>query len=288
MNPSNSLSKMLKQNTLIMAPGAYDALTAKIIEAQGFQAVYMTGYGISVAQYGLPDLGFLTMTEMVENASRITNAINIPLIADADTGYGNPMNVVRTIKEYEKAGVSAIHIEDQTWPKRCGHMAGKSIIEVDDMVAKIKAAVDARVNQDFLIIARTDAIDTNGFDHAIERAEMYSEAGADIIFVEAPVSVEQIEEIPKRLPGKKLLINFAPRTPIISKSDLEKFGYAIAVYPGVCLAPTITSCTEEVQKLHETGIQDMKDIMPAFKKINEFLKVPYYTGLEEKYKSMGK
>jgi len=156
----------------------------------------MTGFGTSAFHFGLPDRGLLTMTEMVQNASRIVNAINIPLIADADTGYGTIINVNRTMKEYEKAGVAAIQIEDQVWPKRCGHMLGKEVISEVEMVNKIKTAVEAKKNSDFLIIARTDAIATHGFDHAIERANIYAEAGADIIFVEAPTTKNQVEQIP--------------------------------------------------------------------------------------------
>ncbi len=180
------IKELMARGELVQAPGVYDALSAKIVEARGFNAVYMTGYGTSAGQLGLPDLGFITMTEMVLNAGRIADAVEIPLIADADTGYGNPINVIRTVREYEKAGVAAIHIEDQTWPKRCGHMAGKSVIEVKEMVGKIKAAVDARRNEDFLIIARTDAIATDGFDQAIERGHLFAEAGADVLFIEAP------------------------------------------------------------------------------------------------------
>lgn len=197
MNRAQQLKNHLQGKQFIMAPGAFDALTARIIEDSGFPAVYMTGYGVNAALFGFPDRGLLTMNEMVQSASRISDAIDIPLIADAHTGYGNPLNVKRTVKEYEKAGIAAIHIEDQTWPKRCGHMEGKSVISSEEMSAKIKAAVDTRENM--LIIARTDAIATDGFDAALERAERYAEAGADILFVEAPTSIEQMQEIPRKV-----------------------------------------------------------------------------------------
>ena len=279
------LKAMIQARELIQAPGVYDALTAKIVEAQGFDALYMTGYGTAAGTFGLPDIGLITLTEMVSNAARIADAVNIPLIADADTGYGNPINVVRTVREYEKAGVAAIHIEDQTWPKRCGHMAGKSVIAAGEMAGKIKAAVDARNDPNFLIIARTDAIATNGFEQAIERGQMYAEAGADIIFIEAPVNKEQVEQIPKLLSPYPILLNLSPRTPNFSREEIKNMGYAIAIYPGVCLAAAITGCMAEVRKLKETGKQrEFTDVVQSFLDLNNFLGVNYYNELEQKYK----
>jgi 2-methylisocitrate lyase-like PEP mutase family enzyme len=282
------LKNMIEKGELVQAPGAYDAMTAKIAEAQGFPAVYMTGYGTSAARFGLPDLGLLTMTEMVDNASRMADAIEVPLIADADTGYGNPINVHRTVREYEKAGIAAIHIEDQVWPKRCGHMAGKKVIDADEMVGKIKAAVDTRSDPNFLIITRTDAIATHGFEHAIERGELFAEAGADVLFIEAPVEKEQVEKIPKLLPQKPHLLNLGPRTPNFSVDEIKEFGFAIVIYPGLCLAAAITGCMEEVKRLRETGKQrDFGDWIESFVELNNFLGVPYYQELEQKFKSSG-
>jgi 2-methylisocitrate lyase-like PEP mutase family enzyme len=284
MEQSKNLSKLIKSGEFVIAPGAYDALTAKIIESEGFNAVYMTGFGTSAFQFGLPDRGLLTMTEMVQNANRIVNTINIPLIADADTGYGTVINVDRTVKEYEKAGVAAIHIEDQLWPKRCGHMLGKEVIDETEMVSKLKAAVEARRNPDFLIIARTDAIATHGFDHAIERAHLYAEAGADIIFVEAPKTKNQMRKIPKLCNKKPLLINMSPRTPNLPVEELKEMGYAIAIFPGVCLAAAILACREDVRLLKETGRQrEFKEVLQSFAELNEFLGVPYYNELEKKF-----
>jgi len=282
MNKAQQLKDLIAKDRLIMAPGAFDALTARIIEEQGFPAVYMTGYGVSAALFGLPDRGLLTMTEMVQSASRICDAVDIPLIADADTGYGNPLNVKRTVSEYEKCGIAAIHIEDQTWPKRCGHMDGKSTISLEEMTGKIKAAVDTRVNM--LIIARTDAIATNGFDHAIERAFAYAEAGADILFIEAPTTVEQVENIPKRFDLRPLLINMAPRTPPISAEVLETLGYSIAIYPGACLTSIIPALNNDIRSLKETGLQkDLKETIYSFADLNNFLKNDVYNELEKKY-----
>ncbi|MFH1137863.1 MAG: isocitrate lyase/PEP mutase family protein [Pseudomonadota bacterium] len=281
-----SIKTLLEQDELIQAPGAYDALTAKIIQAQGFPAVYMTGYGVSVSMLGLPDLGFLTMTEMVENAGRMADAVSIPLIADADTGYGNPMNVFRAVREYEKAGVAAIQIEDQVWPKRCGHMAGKNVIEAEDMAAKIRAAVDARSSPDFVIIARTDALAVHGLDEAVRRAELYRAAGADVLFVEAPRTREEMAEIPRRLPGFPLLINMAPLTPNLPAGELRDMGYRLAIYPGLCLAAAISAVTEEAQRLGNTGRQrDFSDWIQSFGALNDWLEAPKYTAMEQKYKS---
>jgi 2-methylisocitrate lyase-like PEP mutase family enzyme len=286
MNESKNLRKLLEQDGLIQAPGAYDALTAKIVYSLGFPAVYMTGYGTSVSNLGLPDLGFLTMTEMVQNAGRMADAVGIPLISDADTGYGNPMNVVRTVREYEKAGVSAIHIEDQVWPKRCGHMAGKNVIPAEDMAAKIRAAVDARQNPDFIIIARTDALAVNGMDDAIDRAKLYQDAGADVLFVEAPQTPEQMAEVPQKLKDMPLLINMAPLTPNLSAEELKDMGYKIALYPGACLAPAMSAVTAEIKKLKETGKQtDITEWFQSFTELNEWLEAPKYTEMEMKYKS---
>lgn len=279
------LKIMLEKNELVQAPGVYDALAAKIVQSQGFNALYMTGYGVSAGMFGFPDLGLVTMTEMVDSASRIADSVDIPLIADADTGYGNPINMVRTMREYEKAGVAAIQLEDQTWPKRCGHMAGKSVIDAKEFVGKIKAAADARTDQNFLIVARTDSLATNGFEHAIERAHMFAEAGADILFVEAPVDKEQVEKIPKALTEKPLLLNLAPRTPNFSAEEIKSMGYAVVIYPGVCLAAAITGCIEELKRIKETGKQrDFTDFISSFVELNNFLGVPYYQELEQKYK----
>ncbi len=286
MSARKKLGEMIKKKELVIAPGAYDALTAMIIKSVGFRAVYMTGYGTAAFNFGLPDVGLVTMTEMVQNASRIADAVDIPLIADADTGYGNPINVVRTVREYEKAGVSAIHIEDQVWPKRCGHMTGKRVIDSADMVEKIKAAVDTRKDPDFLIIARTDAIATHGFEHAIERGESYGEAGADIVFIEAPTDREQVERIPTVYKKKPLLINMGPRTPNLSVKEVGEMGYAVAIYPAVCIAAAVSGCTEELKKFIETGRQkDLSDWIQAFTDLNNFLGVPDYLKLENKYKS---
>ena len=286
MKDTSHLATLLAAKKLIQAPGVFDPITAKIAQSVGFQAVYMTGFGTSVSSYGLPDIGLLTLTEMVENASRIAEAIRIPLISDADTGYGNPINVYRTVREFEKAGVAAIHLEDQSWPKRCGHMAGKTTISASDMVEKIKAAVDARRSPDFLIIARTDAIATHGFASAIERGHRYAEAGADILFIEAPRDAEQVKSIPRQIRDKPHIINLAPLTPNFAATELNEMGYSIALYPGICLAAKIAACTSELENLKRTGRQkEFSEWRHSFEDLNRFMDVPFFTHLEQKYKT---
>ncbi len=189
------LRALLARPGCIVAPGVADALAARLVALEGFDAVYMTGFGTSLTRLGAPDVGLLTATEMVDNASRIVDASGLPVIADADTGYGNPINMRRTIRDYEKAGVAGVHIEDQVWPKRCGHLAGKRVIPTAEMAAKITAACDARSDADFMIIARCDAIAVEGLEAALERGERYREAGADMLFIEAPVGRAEVERV---------------------------------------------------------------------------------------------
>jgi len=221
INGPKKLRELMDKKDIILAPGAYDALSARIVEAVGFDAVYMTGFGTAASLLGYPDVGLVTMNEMVDNARRIVEAVNIPVIADADTGYGNPINVIRTVQAYEDAGVAGIHIEDQVFPKKCGHITGKQVVPKDDMVEKIAAARDAKRNKDFLIIARTDAIAVEGIESAIERAKEYYKAGADMIFVEAPENMEHIRLIARELKGIPLLFNWAERW----KNTTSRFKY---------------------------------------------------------------
>jgi carboxyvinyl-carboxyphosphonate phosphorylmutase len=224
---------MVRAGEMIVAPGAYDALTARMIEQAGFPAVYMTGFGSSAALLGRPDVGLLTMSQMVDNAHRIAQAVDVPVIADADTGYGNALNVIRTVQEYELAGVSAIHIEDQVAPKRCGHMENKQVIPAPEMMEKIRAAVEARHSSDFLIIARTDARAAEGLDNALRRARAYREAGADMLFVEAPQSEDEVAQISRAFPDVPLLFNWAEggKTPPMPLERLRELGYRLVIFP---------------------------------------------------------
>jgi 2-methylisocitrate lyase-like PEP mutase family enzyme len=252
MNPS--LRDLLARPGMTIAPGAYDAIGARLIEQAGFAAVYMTGAGTSAAR-GYPDFGLLTMSEMVDNAAVMARSIAVPLIADADTGYGNELNVTRTVREYEARGVAAIHIEDQVAPKRCGHLDGKEVVSREEFASKIRAAVEARRSKEFIVIARTDSRAMMSLDEAIARANAALEAGADIAFVEATQSVEEAAAVPKRVRGPCLL-NVVPggRTPITILRDAEALGYKLAILPGLMLQATITAGDAALAQVKATGI----------------------------------
>jgi methylisocitrate lyase len=265
------LRQLVNQPGLVIAPGAYDAWSARLIEMAGFPAVYMTGYGVSASVIGQPDIGLLTMTEMVRQAQNIANAVNVPVIADGDTGYGGVLNVVRTTREYEQAGIAAIQLEDQIFPKRCGHMEGKQLIPKDEMLAKLRAAIHARTSPDFMIIARTDARAVNGFDDAIERAKTYADAGADIIFVEAPESVDEMRTIASAI-DKPLIANMVEsgKTPFLGMKELEEIGYRIAIYPVSTLYTATKAVSRMLERLKNDGTtQNCLDDMVEFPKFNE-------------------
>ena len=240
------LRQLIEQPEIIVAPGAYDCLTAKIIQQAGFPAVYMTGAGTSVARYGFPDLALASMTEMISNAADITASVSVPVIADADTGYGGLLNVGRTVRKYEQSGVAAIHIEDQEFPKRCGHLDDKRVIPTEDMIPKIKEAVEARTDKDFLIIVRTDALAVTGWADTMDRCHRYIDAGADVLFVEALRSAEDAQRAVESLPVP-LLYNFVEtgKSPLLSASDLERIGFKIVIFP----ASNLLLVTATIQKL---------------------------------------
>lgn len=247
------LRDMFNRPGLIVAPGAYDAWSARLVEMAGFPAVYMTGYGVSASVLGQPDIGLLTMTEMARQAKNMAKAVSVPLIADGDNGYGGVLNVIRTVQEYEQAGVAAIQLEDQVLPKRCGHMEGKQVVPVEEMVAKVRAAVFARTS-DIMIIARTDARAVHGFDDAITRARAYAEAGADVIFFEAPQSVDEMKTVAQTV-NKPLLANMVEngKTPLLTTDELEKIGYKLVIYPVSALYTITKSMTDMLKQLKEDG-----------------------------------
>ncbi len=248
-----SIRDVITSGPMLVAPGAFDGVTATLIAQAGFDGLYMTGAGTSAAM-GLPDFGLLTMTEMVDNARRITNTVDIPLIADADTGYGNELNVFRTVQAFERAGVSAIHIEDQSFPKRCGHLDNKELIPLDDYLAKIRAAADARKSKDFILIARTDSRAVDGFEEAIRRANAALEAGADVAFVEAPQTLEEVEAVPKLVKGPCLLnMVHNGKTPSVDFSWAEQVGYRITIVPGLLLRTVIGACDAVLAELKSTN-----------------------------------
>lgn len=275
MGKGRIIKQYVERKKIMVSPGAFNSISAKMIEQAGFPSVYLTGYGAAANLLGAPDMGLLSMSEMVRHLSYMSEAIHVPIIADADTGYGNALNVYRTVKEFEKAGAAAIQLEDQTWPKRCGHMEGKKVISAEEMVGKLKAALDARNDDDTLIIARTDALAPFGFDEAVRRANLYNEAGADIIFVEAPPEIEQLKRIPREV-SAPVLANMIEggKTPVLSSKQLEEMGFAIVIYPMSTLYMMTKAVKEVLTELQENNTpQDMVGKMISFKEFNEIVEL---------------
>jgi methylisocitrate lyase len=287
LKKSTVFRRMLSEPGVIVMPGAYDALSAKIAEMVGFRAVIHTGYGTAASLLGMPDIGLVSFGEMVERVKSIARAVRIPVIGDADTGYGNAINVYRTVKEYIWAGAAGLFIEDQVWPKRCGHMFGKMIIDKEEMVGKVMAAADARNEEDpdFVIGARTDAIAVKGIDEAIERAEEYRKAGADFIFIEAFENIDQMRRAVKEVKAP-LMLNLIEggRTPLVSVEEAEKLGFKIVIFPLTALYAATKAMIEALTILKETGTPlaylDKLVTFPEFAKIVE---VQRFRGMEEKY-----
>lgn len=248
-----TLRGLLQQPRLVVAPGVYDAITARLAQQAGYAAVYMTGAGVS-ASLGYPDYGLVTLSEMVERAGIIARAVSLPVVSDADTGYGNELNVTRTVREFEARGVAAIHIEDQVSPKRCGHLDGKVLVPADEFVAKVRAAVAARRDPAFTIIARTDARTVTGLDDAVERANAALAAGADIAFVESPLSLDEVAAIPRRVNGPCLLnVVQGGRTPVLDLQVAQQMGYRLAIVPAACLLPALVAVDDALARLAASG-----------------------------------
>jgi carboxyvinyl-carboxyphosphonate phosphorylmutase len=286
VNGARRLRTLLAESEPIIAPGAFDCLSARLIEAEGFHAVYMTGFGTAASYLGQPDVGLLGMSEMVDQARRIVQAVCVPVIADADTGYGNPINVIRTVRAYEDAGVAALHLEDQVAPKKCGHMGGKQVIPPQDMVAKIQAAVAARRSADFTVIARTDARAIEGLNSALERAQRYIEAGADAIFVEAPESEQEVESIADTLRGVPLVFNWVEggKTPPIAYDRLRQLGFRIIIFPISPLLAAARAIGELLQRLKQDGTPAAAmNQMMSFQNFVEFVGVPEIRDLERRF-----
>jgi len=242
MNRALQLRELLRRGGLTIAPGAYDCITARTITQAGFAAVYMTGAG-TAATLGYPDYGLVTMSEMAENAGRIASAVDAPVIADADTGYGNELNATRTVREYEQRGVAGLHIEDQGFPKKCGHLDNKVIVPLEEYLAKVRAALAARRNPDFVVIARTDSRAVLGFDEAIRRANAALAVGADMAFVEAPQTMEEVAAVPRLVNGPCLLnVVWRGKTPDVAFSEAGRMGYRLAIVPGLLFKAVIGIC----------------------------------------------
>ena len=280
------LRALLDSGQTIVAPGAYDPLSARLVEAAGFPAVYMTGFGTSAGLIGRPDVCLLTMTEMTGNAGRIAACVDIPVIADADTGYGNPLNVIRTVGAYEAAGVAGIHIEDQVAPKKCGHMEGKQVIPAEEMAQKVRAAVEARAQPEFVIIARTDARAVEGLRRALQRGRMYREAGADALFIEAVTSEAEAEEAVKAFPGVPLLFNWAEggKTPPISLERLKELGYRIVIFPISTLLAATGAMRRILQEIAQAGTPAAAmHESPTFAEFVDFIGLPQVREAEQQY-----
>ena len=287
MPNTTRLRELLVQRDLLVAPGAYDALSARLIAQAGFPAVYMTGLGTAASVLGQPDVGLLTMSEMVSRAAAFAAVVgDRPLIADADTGYGNPINVRRTVREYERAGVAAVHIEDQVWPKKCGHMEGKQVISVDEMVQKIRAAVDARQDPDFVIIARTDANAVYGLEDALRRGRAYREAGADVIFIEAPRSIEELRAIAQAFPDVPLLYNWAEsgKTPLLPLEEIHALGFKLVIFPVSMLFAATQALLDllEALKQGQTPLA-FAERMVTFSQFTDQIGLPEIQALERRY-----
>jgi len=285
---ARALRELLATGELIVAPGAYDCLSARLIEAAGFPAVYMTGFGTAASYLGRPDVGLLGMSEMVDQARRIVQAVDVPVIADADTGYGNAINVIRTVQAYESAGVAALHLEDQLAPKKCGHMEGKQLIPAAEMVEKIRAAVAAKSSPDFVIIARTDARAVEGLEPAIDRARRYRQAGADLLFVEAPESERDIERVAAALGDVPLLFNWAEggKTPPMPLPRLRELGFRLVIFPIGALLVAARAIRELMNTLVEHGTPvSVADRMLPFQDFIAFMGLGEVRALEQRFAS---
>jgi 2-methylisocitrate lyase-like PEP mutase family enzyme len=280
------LRALLSSGQTIVAPGAFDPLAARLVEAAGFPAVYMTGFGTSAALLGRPDVGLLTMTEMADNAARIAACVDIPVLADADTGYGNPLNVIRTVGVYEAAGVAGLHIEDQVAPKKCGHMEDKQVIGAAEMADKVRAAVGARTDPDFVIVARTDARAVEGLPAALDRARRYRDAGADALFVEALVSEAEIEAAAAAFPDVPLLFNWAEggKTPPVALDRLTELGYRIVIFPIATLLAATAAMRAVLDEIAVAGTPAaILGELPSFGEFNDFIGLPEVRAAEQQY-----
>jgi len=282
-----SIRKLLKDKSKpLVIPGVYDAIGAKIVEKVGFEAMFQTGYGTSATLFGMPDYGFIGSTETVDNARRICRAVSVPVIVDADTGYGNALSVWKLVRELESAGASGIFLEDQRWPKRCGHMQGKEVVPIDEYAEKLQAALDARSNKNFIIVARTDARATEGLDKAIERGLYYKKVGADVIFVEAPKTIQEMKKIGSAIDAP-LVANMIEggATPISSETKLHEMGFKIILYPLSVLFSNTYATLQILRELKRSGTtRKLNKKLVNFDQFNDLVELKKYRKLEKQYK----
>ncbi|MDP6117027.1 MAG: oxaloacetate decarboxylase [Planctomycetota bacterium] len=286
MTPGNRLREILDKPTILTLPGVYDCIGARLVEQIGFEVVFTSGFGISGSTLGRPDYGFLTATEVIYSVSRIAGSVSIPLVADIDTGYGNPLNVMRTVEDVVQAGVAGIILEDQEWPKKCGHFSGKRVISMGEHVEKVHAAAEARGDSGLVIIGRTDSRAPLGLDEAIKRGRAYFEAGAEVVFVEAPQSVDELKEISAAFPDAPTFANMIEggRTPFMSSEELESLGFKIVVYPLSGLFSATKAQMDCLRHLREHGSTQGYGPQLVFKEFEEMIGVPGYRELEEKFR----
>jgi 2-methylisocitrate lyase-like PEP mutase family enzyme len=279
------LRALLERDRLIIAPGVFDCLTARLAELAGFEMLYMTGSGVSITRLGAPDVALLSFAEILDQARRIADVTALPVLADIDTGYGGPLNVIRTVREMERAGISAVQIEDQDWPKRCGHEPGRRIVAVGEMVGRIHAALDARSDRDLLIVARTDARTTDGIDAAIDRAGRYAEAGADILFVESPESVEEMARVAREVQAPTLSNQVeGGRTPLLPTDQLEALGFQFAIYPNSVTRLFARVGRELFDDLRSSGsTQNFIPRMLDHRELWDLFEHPAFVDLERRY-----
>ena len=285
MNTKQRLKQLVEARNGLIVPGAFNALSAKVIANLGFQAIYVTGAGVTNMWFGMPDQGFMGLHEIADHTARIRDAVDVPLIVDADTGFGNALNVVHTVRTLERAGADCIQLEDQVAPKRCGHFSGKEVISTEEAVSKIKAAVDARRDSDFLIIARTDAAATHGFEAAVERAQKFAEAGADILFVEAVTKPEEVRALPQRL-AKPQLMNMVigGKTPIFNADQLGELGFGIVLYANAALQGAVMGMQKALTTLRDAKeVQESSGLVTPFAERQRLVGKHKWDALEKRY-----
>jgi 2-methylisocitrate lyase-like PEP mutase family enzyme len=285
MSPRQALKQLLKRDKLLVAPGCFDGLSARLVEQAGFEAVYLSG-GAVARSMGIPDIGLVTMSEVIERAAQVVSAVKIPVIADADTGYGNAVNLVRTIREFERTGAAAIHIEDQITPKRCGHLDGKEVISLAEMEKKLEAALASRTDPNFCIIGRTDARGVHGFDDAVRRGRAFAKLGVDAVFVEAPQSEAELAEIPRAIPGIPLLVNVfkGGKTPMLPVDELQRLGYRIAIYPSETQRAGIYAMRMALGLLKREGTTEAMDAaLTTFNERDQLVGLDEWQEIERQY-----
>ncbi len=285
MSTRKTLKALAQARRGVLVPGAFNALSAKVIEDLGFEAIYITGAGVTNMWFGMPDQGFMGLAEIADHTARIRDAVELPLIVDADTGFGNALNVYHTVRTLERAGADCIQLEDQVAPKRCGHFSGKEVISTEEAVSKIQAAVDARRDDNLLILARTDAAATHGFEAAVERAQRFAEAGADILFVEAVTQAEEVRALPRRL-AKPQLMNMVigGKTPLFNADQLGEWGYGLVLYANAALQGAVMGMQKALTTLRDAReVQESSGLVASFAERQRLVGKPWWDALEKRH-----